>query len=170
MPYTPQQKRDHIRELQRMLHGLSYYDERIPRIIPDGIYGRETAQSVRAFQQLNNLRPTGETNRATWDAIAAAYLEIVARTAKPLDIFPHDKRFISAGDQGLPVLVLQSMLQHLSTLFDNFGSTAITGQYDAQTTQRVREFQSRSGQSQTGNTDPTTWNLLIATATHPNTP
>ncbi|MBQ8514848.1 MAG: peptidoglycan-binding protein [Ruminococcus sp.] len=170
MPYTPQQKRDHIRELQRMLYGLSHYDERIPSVIPDEIYGRETAQAVRAFQQANNLHPTGETNRATWDAIAVAYLEIVARTAKPLDVFPHDKRTLSPGDQGLPVLVLQSMLQHLSTIFDNFRSIPITGQYDMETRRAVQEFQSRSGQSQTGSTDPATWNLLIATATHPDTP
>ena len=73
MAYTEQDRRNHIRELQQYLYSLSFLDETLPRVIPDGIYGRQTALAVRAFQQKNGLRPNGETNRATWDAIVNAY-------------------------------------------------------------------------------------------------
>ncbi len=168
MAYTPQQRRAHVRELQRMLHGLSYYDERIPRVIPDGIYGRETALAVRAFQQVNNLRPTGETNRATWDAIVNAYLENVARIAKAIDAYPQNTKSITIGDEGLAVYIIQAMLNLLSVAFDNMKAVPVTGKYDAETKRAVQEFQRRSGQNQTGNTDPATWNLLIATSQHMN--
>ena len=166
MAYTPQQKRAHIKELQQMLYALSFYDARIPRIVPDGIYGRETALAVRAFQQDNNLRPTGETNRATWDAIVQAYLENVAKQAKPLDIYPEGVQHITVGDEGLAVSIIQAMLNFLSLTFDNLEAIPVTGKYDTVTQQAVQAFQRHSGQRQTGHTDPATWNLLAATAQH----
>ncbi len=51
MAYTNEDRRNHIRELQRYLYSLSFYDETMPQVVPDGIYGRETALAVRAFQQ-----------------------------------------------------------------------------------------------------------------------
>ena len=53
MAYTEQDRRNHIRELQQYLYSLSFLDETLPRVIPDGIYGRQTALAVRAFQQKN---------------------------------------------------------------------------------------------------------------------
>ena len=79
MAYTEQDRRNHIRELQQYLYSLSFLDETLPRVIPDGIYGRQTALAVRAFQQKNGLRPNGETNRATWDAIVNAYRQQIQR-------------------------------------------------------------------------------------------
>jgi len=49
MAYTNEDRRNHIRELQRYLYSLSFYDETMPQVVPDGIYGRETALAVRAF-------------------------------------------------------------------------------------------------------------------------
>lgn len=39
MAYTEQDRRNHIRELQQYLYSLSFLDETLPRLIPDGIYG-----------------------------------------------------------------------------------------------------------------------------------
>ena len=166
MAYTPQQRKEHIRELQRMLYAISFYDEEIPRVVPDGIYGRETAMAVRAFQQKNNLRPTGETNRATWDAIVQVYLENIARQARIIDAYPQGVKHITAGDEGFVVYIIQAMLNLLTETFDNFGAVPLTGRYDKETIQAVKDFQRRSGQNQTGHTDPATWNLLVATTQH----
>lgn len=38
--FSDEQLRQHIRELQQFLFGISHYNVRIPVIIPDGIYGR----------------------------------------------------------------------------------------------------------------------------------
>jgi peptidoglycan hydrolase-like protein with peptidoglycan-binding domain len=165
MPYTQQQRQAHIRELQRMLYALSFVDDAIPKVIPDGIYGRETAQAVRAFQQRNNLHPTGETNRATWDEIVRLYLERVAQTAHPVDAYPHASRFLTLGDEGLAVYIVQAILNLLGIQYENMQQIPVTGKYDATTQQAVREFQKHSGQKETGNTDPATWNLLHHTVT-----
>ena len=72
MAYTDEQKRQHILELQAYLHGISHQSQ-LPHLIPDGVYGENTANAVRLFQQQNQLPPTGETDTATWNAIAQAY-------------------------------------------------------------------------------------------------
>ena len=59
MAYTDEQKRQHILELQAYLHGISHQSQ-LPHLIPDGVYGENTANAVRLFQQQNQLpaRPT----------------------------------------------------------------------------------------------------------------
>jgi hypothetical protein len=113
MAYTEQDRRNHIRELQQYLYSLSFLDETLPRVIPDGIYGRQTALAVRAFQQKNGLRPNGETNRATWDAIVNAYRQQIQREATPLHLYTPERELLGAGETGLLVLVLQSILKTL---------------------------------------------------------
>ena len=54
MAYTDEQKRQHILELQAYLHGISHQSQ-LPHLIPDGVYGENTANAVRLFQQQNQL-------------------------------------------------------------------------------------------------------------------
>lgn len=163
MAFSEFQKKEHINELQRYLHDLSYYDPNIPRIIPDGIYGTETSDAVRAFQRQYGLNDNGETNSATWLMIVDVYRRFVDTLAESLDIFPRDVgKIIETGDEGLAVLVIQSILLTLSQEFPNVPPVAITGDYDAQTAQAVRAFQEITGLPQTGTVDRVTWNMLAS--------
>ncbi len=163
MAFSESQKKEHISELQRYLHDISYYDPRIPRIIPDSIYGTETADAVRAFQRQYGLSDNGETNPATWEMIVEVYRRFVDTLAASLDVFPRDVgRIIDTGDEGLPVLVIQSILLTLSQKFRNIPPVRITGEYDAETAQAVRAFQEITGLPQTGFVNRVTWNMLAA--------
>lgn len=166
MSYTQQQRRQHIKELQKMLYALSFFDERIPVVFTDGIYGRETAFAVRAFQHANGLRPTGEVNSATWEKLRDEYMDKVGKNASPLHVYPKDSKHIGINDEGLAVYIIQTLLKLLSVNFSNLGDIEITGRYDPATEKAVMEFQKRSGQPQTGRTDRDTWNLLVATSQH----
>ena len=164
MAYTEQDRRNHIRELQQYLYSLSFLDETLPRVIPDGIYGRQTALAVRAFQQKNGLRPNGETNRATWDAIVNAYRQQIQREATPLHLYTPERELLGAGETGLLVLVLQSILKTLGVRYTNIQNLQITGIYDAPTQKAVQNFQSLTARKPTGMVDRATWNLLVAAA------
>lgn len=166
MAYTQRQRRAHIMELQKMLYGLSRFDDRLPEVIPDGIYGRETAFAVKAYQQTRGLRPTGEVNAATWEKLRDEYIEKIVSRAEPVYAYPQNTLNIGLNDEGLAVYIIQAMLRLLSVNFRNLGNIPVTGRYDAATENAVREFQRRSGQPQTGKTDKATWNLLSATARH----
>ena len=163
MGFSEMQKQGHISELQRYLHDISYYDPNIPRIIPDGIYGTETADAVRRFQRQYGLNDNGEANPATWLAIVDVYRSFVENLAESLDIFPREiGKIIAQGDDGLPVLVIQSILRTLAQKYPNIPPVEITGEYDEATAQAVREFQKITGLPQTGTVDRATWNLLAA--------
>ncbi len=162
MAYTQEQQREHIRELQKMLYELSFIDDRIPVIIPDGIYDRETAQAVKTFQQLYGLRPTGEVNHASWELIAAEHFDKVGSTPVRLDIFPKDRIYISKGDRGLEVYAVQALLAVLAEAFGNFAAPLVTGIYDDETERAVGAFQNIGLIPVTGSTDRETWNLLAA--------
>ncbi|MDE6020514.1 MAG: peptidoglycan-binding protein [Ruminococcus sp.] len=166
MAYSQQQRREHIKELQKMLYGLSLFDERIPVVVPDGIYGRETAFAVRAFQQIMGLRTTGEANSATWEKIRDEYYEKIGKKAYEINAYPQNTINISINDEGLAVYIIQAMLKLLSISFSNLDDLNITGRYDSATEKAVKKFQMYSGQPQTGKTDKDTWNLLVAASQH----
>ncbi len=166
MAYTPNQMRQHIKELQKMLYGLSFFDERIPQIYPDGIYGKETAFAVRAFQQINGLRPTGEVNSASWNKITDEYFLKIGNKAAPVNAFPQNAADIRLNDEGLAVYIVQAMLKTLNLCAKRSCTIELTGRYDGNTERAVMEFQRLGGLPQTGKTDIPTWNLLAATAVH----
>ena len=66
-----------VRSLQTMLRAISEYNGSIPTVIPDGIYGNETRDSVIIFQRNNNIPPTGIVDQLTWDEISKQYEEAI---------------------------------------------------------------------------------------------
>ena len=159
--YTNIQQQAHIRELQGLLHGISYYNPAVPRIIPDGIYGRETEAAVRAFQQYYGLRVTGETNQATWDRIVIVYRELVDQPPQPLRAFPQQAGAVMLpGEQGFPILIIQSILHSLSEKYGDVPPVKVTGEFDSDTQRAIQPFQKMCALPMTGCVDCKTWNLL----------
>ncbi len=58
--------------IQHMLDELEAV-YRFPALSESGEYDDTTAQNVREFQLRNNISPTGEVDRETWDAMALQY-------------------------------------------------------------------------------------------------
>lgn len=165
MAFSDFQRSEHISEIQRYLHDISYFDAGIPRIIPDSIYGEETAQAVRSFQQRYGLLVNGEVNPATWERIVEVYLRLAGTPALPLEVFPREVgRILDTGDEGFAVLVLQAILLSLTQRFPNLPKVAITGKYSEETATAVTAFQELSGLPPTGFVDRPTWNVLAAAA------
>lgn len=158
--YTDAQKKSHIRELQGYLYQLGRQDNRIPLVIPDGVYGPETALAVRAFQEIHQLPVTGEVNRTTWDAIVA---DFQAQTAPPLaiDAFPSPTYVLREGDEGSLVFFVQVMLDALHNRHGDLPPVDVNGHFDHQTAEAVRALQHRAGAHADGRVDRNTWNALV---------
>ena len=58
-----------VRNLQNMLREISLFYNNIPLIIPDGIFGERTTETVRAFQEAYSLPATGEVDLITFEEI-----------------------------------------------------------------------------------------------------
>ncbi|MBQ8297836.1 MAG: peptidoglycan-binding protein [Ruminococcus sp.] len=168
MAFSDAQKREHIRELQTYLHAISFFNDKIPRIIPDGFYSEDTALAVRAFQRDYGLPDTGETDSETWDKIVSVYKSLLHGNPIAYDIFPSASYVMRPGDKGLLVYILQAMLDDIAKAFDNMPPVAVSGEFGAETSDAVKQFQKRSGLPQNGSVDSGTWNMLVRTSEHVN--
>ncbi len=157
--YTDDQRRDHIRELQEYLRALSATDERYPLLGVDGIFGPETTEAVRVFQQISNSPVTGTVERADWERIVREYGNLLLQTVPPRAItpFPDPSFVLKAGSRAPLVYILQVMLGEISK-----ETIAVTGVYDAITESAVRKQQLAADLLPTGEVDRITWDYLAA--------
>ncbi len=166
MPYTNAQKRQHIKEIQTYLYAISLFDSRIPQIIPDGIYGIETSTAVRAFQREYGLSDTGNVDAATWNKIVSVYRNYQRSSPCSLNCFPSEKFSLKTGDDGELVYIVQTLLDGLRKIFDNFPETTICGKYNSDTVKAVKMLQQKVGLPQNGIVDCKTWNMLVNSCEH----
>ncbi len=138
---------DEIRQIQTMLREISFFDDRIERVIPDGIYGSQTESSVRSFQRNNNLYETGEVDNDTWDKIIEEYDRIYRENKRNVLVQVIDELAvpIEVGDATLSLYVIQAMMKALSMELENLDEVIITGVYDAPTQRAAEKIMIISG-------------------------
>lgn len=168
MAFTSNQKRNHIKELQTYLHAISFFNNKIPRIIPDGFYGKETALAVRAFQREYGLPDTGKTDFATWNKIVGVYKYIQHSNPIAYNIYPSPEYILRQGDSGLLVYILQAMLNDIGKHFDNMPELEVSGKYNKPTIDAVKAFQEKVGLPRNGEVNSGTWNMLVRASEHIN--
>ena len=157
---------EYVRTMQRYLNRiLGRYTNIIINPV-DGIFGASTRNSVVVFQQIYNLPPTGEINRATWYQISRIYSiekalwemgsegdRIGIGTTPPTQI-------IREGSTGALVTELQFILDFVAMYHSEIPFVAETSRFDNLTTLAVREFQRMFGLSPDGIVGPLTWRRL----------
>lgn len=166
MPYNTRQRKNNIREIQRYLQGISYFNDKIPLIIPDGFFGKETENAVRAFQREYKIPETGTVNHETWNKIISVYRNLVDSEPLSLDVFPSKNYIIQTGDTGMIIYIIQSILYAMHLQYDNFPALNVNGVYDNNTSQAIKFFQNLANLQPTGKVNNHTWNALVATTRH----
>ena len=73
---------DKVLQIQQQLNRIAQNYPAIPRVAADGIYGSQTANSVRIFQGIFNLPQTGIVDYPTWYKISEVYVG-VSRISEP---------------------------------------------------------------------------------------
>ncbi len=163
MPQSNENNKTAIMNLQRYLRQISY-DKSITRPPVDGIFERDTAQSVKDFQRMYGLPETGIVDQPTWELIFAAYRASLGRNAPniPIYIFPRvpDGYEIKKGDQSFVVAAVQYMLSELQFNYSDLGKIEITGIYDDNTENAVRAFQLQNVLPRNDRVGKETWDEL----------
>lgn len=151
-----------IRSLQTMLRVLAQDDATLPTVVPDGIYGQQTAAAISAFQRRYGLAATGIADQDTWETILVHYDEALIRIGKaaPIEIVMDPGKIYRAGDQSPYLYLLQSMLLYLSLLHPSITSPSHSGTLDQSTAAALAAFQQLAGLPPTGELDKKTWNYL----------
>lgn len=151
-----------VRSLQTMLRELSFVYDFLPRLTPDGIFGERTLEAVMLFQRELFPPVTGQVNQATWDAIAALYLQAKARLNGPIPCrgYSNCDFSVQPGQDSIHLYLVQSMFRGLARLLDGVESSPVSGYNDAATQHNIRWIQRLDGRPETGILDQDSWNTI----------
>lgn len=151
-----------VRSLQTMLRVIAENDELQPSVIPDGIYGPQTATAVSTFQRRNGLPITGTVDQDTWERIVAVYEPALIQVGPvmPLEIILEPRQVIRQGEQDPNLYLIQAILILLSQAYGSITAPAVTGILDIPTANALSEFQALALLPVTGELDRQTWHHL----------
>lgn len=65
-----------VRKIQEQLNRIAGDYPRIPKLVPDGIFGENTQEAVRTFQRVFGLTPDGIVGSRTWYRIQDLYVAV----------------------------------------------------------------------------------------------
>ena len=151
-----------IRSLQTMLRTIASIEPSQINVMPDGIYGSQTAAAVRSFQRRQGLNPTGIVDQQTHERIVREYERayIEARKAQPVQINLDPGQVLRRGEKNNHIYLAQSMLTVLHLLESRIPAPPHTGVLDPATAESVAAFQTMAGLPPTGEIDKRTWKDL----------
>ncbi len=156
-----------VSTVQIRLNRISTNYPAIPKIYPvDGVYGVETENAVKAFQEIFNLPQTGVVDKATWYKINYIYISVkklAELNSEGIALSEVPKQFkteLRQGDSGQDIRVLQYYLAVIGNYYEAVTPVEITGNFGAETTASVQSFQKVFGLPQTGVVNKATWNDL----------
>ena len=154
-----------VAALQYMLATLAQFDNRIPTVTRDGIYGANTASAVESFQAVYGLPVTGVVDEKTWDLMYRVLknsYDIVLFDSRELNIetVPYGGTVLQIGSTGDSVRTLQEYINTVATVNNSITPVSITGVYGRATRSAVMELQGQNGLIRTGNVNEATWNAI----------
>ncbi len=151
--------------LQYFLTLISQFVSFVSPVTPDGVYGQNTANQVRAFQKYKGIEATGETDERTWNSIFDAYKGIIdyleeENQLMPIATEPYPNVTLRRGDIGPSVRAFKTYLSYIARVFFDIPPVPENNVFDQRTQNAVRDFQRIFSLPQTGNVDERTWNTL----------
>ena len=152
-----------VRVIQYYLSVIGVYNNAIPQVSIDGVFGNATESAVRNFQRAYGLAETGVVDEATWNRLNDAYLGILESYPPQFiaeDYAPYPGTPLTIGSQGDAVRALQQRLQFISGVYENIPYVEVTGYFGEQTRTAVNAFLSDMGLPQKGFVGPGAWKLI----------
>jgi peptidoglycan hydrolase-like protein with peptidoglycan-binding domain len=151
-----------IRAMQTMLRTIASIEPSQMNVMPDGIYGSQTAAAVRSFQRRQGLPQTGVADQTTHDRLVQEYERawIEADKAQPIQVNLDPGQVLHRGEQNNVLYLVQSMLTVLHLLLPEIPAPGHTGILDPATAEAIAAFQTYAGLPPTGELDKRTWKDL----------
>lgn len=158
---------NNVQIIQTELNRIAQNYPAIPKITEvNGIFGVDTEQAVRKFQEIFNLNVTGEVDKATWYRIKQYYngvkglADLVSEGISTAEAtVPFDTE-ISEGMSGIPVTTLQYYLSIIAYFNGALEPIPRSGYFGSETVAAVERFQEFYGLDVTGIVDNETWNTI----------
>ena len=159
---------DKVRIIQRELNRISNNYPAIPKIPRvHGVFGVYTQNSVKKFQEIFNLNPTGIVDYSTWYKIKYIYNAVKRVNDIYSEGIGEEEAIYDYGnelkysDVGLGVRVLHYVLLTIAYFDPDLPSLRLNSVFNDNTKAMVINFQKKYGLPATGVVDADTWNELV---------
>ena len=161
----PGDRGNFVRVVQYLLRYVAQFDNRVPEIAVDGIYGPKTEAAVKAVQGIYGLTQSGITNEETYAVLYDLYRGYInslpnsqfVGTARPFPGFP-----IATGQRNEYVRALQTYLNVIAGTYDEIPEIAVDGIFGPATENAVRAFQRLVGLTPDGIVGLKTWEAIAS--------
>lgn len=155
-----------VRELQYLLLFISAFNNQIPPVIVNGIFGPETRDAVIAFQRFYGLSQTGRVDFETWEQIYDSYVGILETL--PEGYFspvtePYGGIPLRLGSEGEEVSRIQDYLNYISNTYTEIPKVTVDGIFGPATQAAVLAYQSLFGLEPTSIVAASTYNSIADT-------
>ena len=153
-----------VRTIQYYLNFLGFFNDRLPQISVDGIFGPATENAVRTFQREYGLTVDGIVGRATWNAILDAYdstLNSLPDEYRSYSSLLYPGYTLTVGTSGNVVTQVQTFLRTIAQNNNAVPLITVDGVFGERTREAVLAVQRLSGIEQTGVVGPLTWNAIV---------
>lgn len=153
-----------VKLIQYYLNFLSFFNNRLPSIDADGIFGPATENAVKAFQSEYGLTVDGIVGRDTWNRLQDAYfstLNSLPDEYRSYSSLLYPGYVITTGASGNVVTQLQTFLNVIAANNSAVPSVTVDGVYGNETKNAVIAVQKLSGLEQTGAVGALTWNAIV---------
>lgn len=152
-----------VQVVQYYISAIGYFNDAVPVIDIDGVFGNVTENAVKQFQSQYGLEADGVVGADTWAKMQEIYGGILA--SLPEDYYGARAKlypgyFLKKGTENEDVRDFQLYLSTLSQLYPTIPKFNVTGYFGDQTEAAVRAFQKLFGIPVTGSVGPVTWGRL----------
>lgn len=154
-----------VRLLQYFLNFIAEFNDFIPRVDINGVYGPKTTQSVKAFQQSAGLPQTGIVNEETWNAIFSSYktkYNSLPPEYRISVIAPYPGKILRLGLSGEGVSELQKYLALISKTYPSIPTVSVSGYFGEETQDAVLAYERKFGLPERGYVDATVWSSIAS--------
>ena len=153
-----------VQSLQYYLAFIGFFNDSLPEIAIDGVFGPATRNAVLAFQRYYGLSQDGIVGRDTWNKIQTVYQSILNNLPKEYQSYSsllYPGYVISNGSTGRVVEQLQSYLRVIGQNNRSIPIITVDGVFGNASASAVRAVQRLYGIEQTGVVGPATWNAIV---------
>ena len=150
--------------IQYYLTFLSRFNNTLPDLTVDGIFGEETENAVRTFQSEHGLSTDGIVGNTTWNSILEEYRKTIQSLPYEFQSYSsllYPGYVITEGSTGKAVEQLQTYLRVISQNIDEVPPVEVDGIYGPSTIRAVEAVQELYGMPVTGYVGPLTWNAVV---------
>lgn len=89
--------------IQYVLSVLAQFNDAIPFLEIDGVYGPRTKAAVIAFQQQRGIEQSGAVDRVTWDFLFREFQGVDQAVLERLELFPTELTGSGSGDDAFAI-------------------------------------------------------------------